>query len=84
MLKNVLQFHTTYFEFSSNLRTLLKNFQKTDSFLKKLKLTDSKNAMRYCSDQDKNILKKKPENRLHEKKKYQWQIKNKIICHYEK
>ena len=67
MLKNVLQFHTTYFEFLSNLRTLLKNLQETDFFLKKLKFADSKNAMRYCFDQKKNILKKKSENRLHKK-----------------
>ena len=71
MLKKVLQFHTTYFEFLSNLRILLKNLQEIDFFLKKLKFADLKNAMRYCSDQDKNILKKKPENRFHEKKKYQ-------------
>ena len=31
-IKKRFQFHTTYFESSSNLRILLKNFQKTDFF----------------------------------------------------
>ena len=83
LLKNILQFHTTYFEYSSNLCILSKNLQETDFFLKKLKFADSKNAMWYCFDQNKNILKKKSKNRFH-KKKYQWQIKNEIVCYYKK